>query len=70
MSNTIYEIKETNNQRWGIYLQDRLLATIGSYEACESVWQSLSKNLSYQKYMKSSIAYRKAIDKSLTINSR
>ncbi len=68
MSNTIYEFKETENKRWGIYLQNRLLATVGSYEACKSIWQCLSQKLSYRDSLKSAIASRKARDKSSRVN--
>ncbi len=80
MSNTIYRSKphrsqaergyhfqEVANQRWGIYLQGRLLATIGSYEACKSIEESLDKNMSYSDAIKAAIAYKKSIDRSLSI---
>ncbi|MDJ0591582.1 MAG: hypothetical protein QNJ72_16555 [Pleurocapsa sp. MO_226.B13] len=67
MSNTAYKFQRTDDKRWGIYLQERLLATVGSYEACQSIGQSLSKNLSHTDTIKAKIAYKKAIDKSLII---
>jgi|GEM_PF-2695336 len=80
MSNTIYKQKqhqaqtvgeyyfqEVDNQRWGIYVQDRLLATIGSYEACKSISDSLDKNMSYSDALKAAIAYKKSINRSLSI---
>ena len=68
MSKTPYQFKEIENDRWGIYLEDRLLATVGSYEACESIGLSLSKNLSYTDTIKATMAYKKALNKSLIIN--
>ncbi len=64
-----YEIKQADNQRWGIYKGDRLLATVGSYEACESIWKYLQSELSYTENIKSRISYRNAIDKNLLINA-
>ncbi len=63
MSSSQYQIKETQNQRWGIYLQDRLLATIGSYEAGVSLWRYLSENLSDKDNSKALLAYNKALAK-------
>ena len=67
MSRIAYKLKETEDQRWGVYLKDRLLATVGSYEACQSIVQSLSRNLSHTDTLKAAIAYKKAINKSLII---
>ena len=58
-----YQIKETQNQRWGIYLQDRLLATIGNYEVGLSLWRSLSENLSDKDSSKAMRAHDKALAK-------
>lgn len=69
MRNLKYEIKQTENQRWGIYQNNRLLATVGSYEACESIWKYLQKEVSYPEDIKSRLSYRNAIDKNLLINS-
>ena len=68
MSEAPYQFKEIDNKRWGIYLGDRLLATVGSYEACESIGQSLSSNLSYTDTIKATMMYKKAINRSLIIN--
>lgn len=68
MSNTSYKFKETQDQRWGIYLQDRLLATVGSYETCQSIGKSLEKNLSHTDSIKAAIAYKKSINRSLIIS--
>lgn len=62
-----YKIKQMG-QRWGIYQDERLLATVGSYEACESIWKYLQKELSYTENIKSRISYRNAIDKNLLVN--
>lgn len=69
MSDTSYKFKfrETQDRRWGIYLEDRLLATVGSYEVCESIGQSLSENSSYTDTIKATMAFKKAINKSLII---
>lgn len=67
MTDILYEIKEVGNQRWGIYLQGRLLATVGSYEACKSIGESLNKEITYADMVKATIAYKKAINKSLII---
>lgn len=69
MSEINYTIKQAADQRWGIYLDGKLLATIGSYEACESVRKYLQKELSYPDHIKSKLSYRNAIDKNLLINS-
>ncbi|HEY9771221.1 MAG TPA: hypothetical protein V6C71_22455 [Coleofasciculaceae cyanobacterium] len=69
MINLKYEIKQTENQRWGIYQDNRLLATVGNYEACESIWKYLQKEVSYPENIKSRLSYRNAIDKNLLINS-
>lgn len=68
MSNLKYEIKQAENQRWGIYQGDRLLATVGSYEACESLWKYLQQELSYAENLKSRLSYRNALNKNLLIN--
>lgn len=68
MSELPYKFKEIDNKRWGIYLENRLLATVGSYEACESIGKSLSRNLSYTDTIKAAMTYKKAINKSLIIN--
>ena len=62
-----YRIKEVANQRWGIYKGERLLATIGSYEACESIWNYLQKELSYTDNIKSRLSYRNALNKNLLV---
>lgn len=69
MSDKNYKIKQATDQRWGIYQGDKLLATIGSYEACESVWKYLQQELSYPDHIKSKLSYRNAINKNLLINS-
>jgi len=68
MSDLKYEIKQAENQRWGIYQGDRLLATIGSYEACESIWKYLQKELSYTDNIKSRLSYRNALNKNLLVH--
>ena len=68
MSKIKYEIKQTGEQRWGIYQGDRLLATVGSYEACQSIWQYLQKELSYTDNIKSKLSYRNAINKNLLVH--
>ena len=67
MSNKLYKFQQTQDQRWGIYLQDRLLATIGSYEACQSMGQYLSTSLSHADVAKAAVAYKKAINRNLII---
>lgn len=70
MSYTKYNFKEIENQRWGIYDQDRLLATVSNYEACQSIGQLLSNhnNLSHIETIKATLAYKNAINKSLIIS--
>ena len=70
MSYVKYKFKEIENEKWGIYDRDRLLATISSYEACQSMGQLLSNNdnLSHLETIKATIAYKQAINKSLIIN--
>ena len=36
-----YKFKKTDDNRWGIYLEDDLLATVGSYK----IWNSLKQSL-------------------------
>jgi hypothetical protein len=67
MSNTRYQFKKIDNKKWGIYFQDRLLATVGSYEVCQSLEQSLSKNLSQTEHLKIAIAYKRGINNSLIV---
>lgn len=62
-----YRFEKVNDRRWGIYVQDRLLATIGSYEACKSISESLSSDMSYPEALKAAIAYKKSINRSLII---
>ena len=62
-----YSFQQVDNQRWGIYIQDRLLATIGSYEACKSIQESLDKNMSYSDALRAAIAYKKSINRSLSV---
>ncbi|MEM8673964.1 MAG: hypothetical protein AAGF83_08860 [Cyanobacteria bacterium P01_G01_bin.67] len=69
MSDRNYTIKQAADQRWGIYQDERLLATVGSYEACESIWKYLQQELSYPDNIKSRMSYRNAIDKNLLIHS-
>lgn len=69
MSNINYTIKQTADKRWGIYQDEKLLATIGSYEACESIRQYLQQELSYPDNIKSRLSYRNAIDKNLLIHA-
>ena len=69
MTDPNYRIEKTPDQRWGIYLDERLLATIGSYEACESIWKYLQKELSYPENIKSRISYRNSINKHLLMES-
>jgi hypothetical protein len=70
MSDLKYEIKQADEQRWGIYQGDRLLATVGSYEACESIWKYLQQELSYTDNIKSRLSYRNALNKNLFVNSK
>ncbi len=67
MQNTKYKFEQTEDKRWGIYIQDRLLATVGSYQACKSLGQLLSKNASYAETKKAAIAYKQSINRSLII---
>ena len=69
MSDINYSIKQAADQRWGIYQDEKLLATIGSYEACESIWKYLQQEVSYTDNIKSRLSYRNAINKNLLINS-
>lgn len=63
-----YRIESVGNQKWGIYQDERLLATYGSYEACRSVWNYLQQELSYTENVKSRLSYRNAINKNLLVN--
>ena len=67
MSKTLYKFQETQNKRWGIYFEGRLLATVGNYEVCQSIGKCLDKNLSSTDSLKATLAYQKAINSSLTI---
>ena len=66
-TNKAYKFEEIGDKRWGIYFQDRLLATVGSYEACQSMGQLLSKNSSHMDSLKAMVAFKKSINKSLII---
>ena len=66
-TNIEYQFREIENQRWGIYIQDRLLATIGSYEACKSISESLKANMSYGDALRAAIVYKKSLNRSLSI---
>lgn len=68
--NQTYKLKKTANKRWGIYLNDRLLATVGSYEVSQSIKQYLSENLSSSDTSKAAIAYNKAINRASVINKQ
>lgn len=68
MSEIKYEMKQAEDRRWGIYHGDRLLATIGSYEACESIWKYLQTELSYTDNIKSRLSYRNSLNKNLLVN--
>lgn len=61
MLSEIYKFKQTEDDRWGIYFQDRLLATFGSYEICQFMGQYLKNHLSTQDYQKSAIAYQQVM---------
>lgn len=67
MSNKVYEFQKTEDGRWGIYLEERLLATVGNYEVCQSIKQLSNADLSPEDSLKISIAYKRAINKSLTV---
>ena len=69
MNKLEYTIEQVEERRWGIYQGKRLLATVGSYEACESIWKYLQKELSYTDNIKSRLSYRNALDKNLLVNS-
>ncbi|MCC0176389.1 hypothetical protein I4641_05285 [Waterburya agarophytonicola K14] len=38
-----YSIQQLSNQRWGIYVQTKLLATYGCQHNCLRVWELLEK---------------------------
>ncbi|MEM6612037.1 MAG: hypothetical protein AAF652_07250 [Cyanobacteria bacterium P01_C01_bin.72] len=67
MSSSDYRFQQTEDGRWGIYFQERLLATVGNYDVCKSIKQLRCANLSAEDSSKIVIAYKRAIDKSLTI---
>ena len=62
-----YSFKQTDDRRWGIYLEDRLLATVGSYEACLSISKSLNGNLSREDLLKAKMVFKSSINRSLII---
>lgn len=64
----LYNFKQTQDQRWGIYIEDRLLATVGSYEACQSIGQYLTSSLSREDLIKATITFKSSINKSLIVN--
>lgn len=68
MINTEYKFKKTKNKRWGIYLQDRLLATVGDQEVGQFIWLSLNNNLSHTDNEKAATAYKKAVERTLKVN--
>lgn len=68
MANPIYIFKQIDQERWGIYFEDRLLASISSYEACRSIAQSLNDDLSHNDAIKAEMTYKRAINPSLILN--
>lgn len=38
-----YSVRQLSNQRWGIYLEDKLLASIGSRDQCLKVLELLQR---------------------------
>lgn len=68
MSNKVYQFQKTKDERWGIFLQDRLLATVGNYEACLSMEQFLGADVSSIDALKAAVTYRQSINSSLVIN--
>lgn len=62
-----YSFKQTDDHRWGIYIEDRLLATVGSYEACLSIGKTLNGNLSNEDLLKAKMAFKNSINRSLII---
>lgn len=65
--NGSYSFKQTEDERWGIYLEDRLLATVGTYEACQSIGRFLGNDLSREDSLKAAMAFKNSINKSLII---
>lgn len=66
-ANSPYNFKEVENRRWGIYAGDRLLATVGSYEACQSIGKSLTHDLSHEDSIRAAMAFKNSISRSLII---
>lgn len=62
-----YRFEMVDDQRWGIYVQDRLLATIGSYEACKSLEELLDKDMSYAEAIKATLTFKKSINRYLIV---
>ena len=44
-----YTFKKTDNNRWGIYLKDDLLATVGSKKLWSSVKQVINSHVSNKR---------------------
>ena len=62
MSEKNYKIKPASDRKWGIYQNEQLLATIGSYDVCESIWRGLQQRLSNCDNIRSRISNRNALD--------
>lgn len=56
-----YRYEKTEDLRWGIYLEDRLLATVGTKEECHIIGSYLNKKVSDALIRKSAKAYQKAL---------
>lgn len=67
MTTNRYSFRQTEDQRWGIYIGDRLLATVGSYEACLSISKTLSGNSSREDLLKAKMTFKGSINRSLII---
>ena len=43
-----YKYRQLDNGRWGIFIDDQLVATIGCFDTCKKILQFLETRLSHQ----------------------
>ena len=53
-----YSTEQLSNRRWGIYVDDRLLASVGCYKTCLKILKLLSEKQKYRQYKTSELRDR------------
>ena len=44
----LYHYKQLQNGRWGIFINNKLVASIGCFDTCKTIMQFLENRLSHQ----------------------